>query len=460
MVAERQAAPELLLSELSPTALVGIDADGTVVAWDDGARELFGYERAEALGVALGELVIPARLRAAHEHGLRRARTDGLVTLVDTRLDMPAVHRDGHEFHVELVVTREGEHFVGRLRGLDGPAPVSGELYCAAKAHQRRERAELARLTTLVESLRVGVLVLDEHHRVVLANTAFVELFAIGSTPEQLRGTALTVPGDPPDHVLERDHAPVTLDGAALGHLWVFRDVTAQSAVRRGLEERNRLLLEVSSLKTEFVRVASHELRTPLTSIATFAAMLEDEGALDAADRLAAVTAIRRNADRMQVLVADLLLLAQLESGETTLSLGPVDVAAVVREIHPAAQVGAGPVTEADEALLWQLLSTAIGVVVAAADPDAPVAVAATAGGTGADEQWTVRVSTATDQPATAERLLSVRLPHPDAEGEHRTGALALMLAREIAARHGGKLTTAVDVDGMTVTVELPIRRA
>ena len=65
------------------------------------------------------------------------------------------------------------------------------------------------------------------------------------------------------------------LDGSTLGHLWVFRDVTAQAEVRRTLEERNRILTELSALKTEFVAVLSHELRTPLTSIATFAGMLD-----------------------------------------------------------------------------------------------------------------------------------------------------------------------------------------
>jgi len=100
------------------------------------------------------------------------------------------------------------------------------------------------------------------------------------------------------------------------------------------------------------------------------------------------------------------------------------------------------------------LLVTAVGVVAAAADPGAPVNASAVA----SHDRWTIRVSTETAEPATLERLLSTHLPHPDAEGEQRTGALALMLAREIATRHGGKLTSAVTPTGVTVTVALPIR--
>jgi PAS domain S-box-containing protein len=495
MAGEADPAPEpLLLAERSPSRLatVAIDAKGLVTAWDDGATALFGYTQNETIGIALAELVIPVRMRTAHENGLRRAERDGLTPLLDTRLDMPALHRDGHEFHVEIVVTREDAGFVARMRELGEPSPVSGELYLAAKGYQRRERIEVARLATLIESMGVGILLLDEHQRVVLANSAFVELFAIGLSPEKLRGTAPrgaggtftsafadrdaaeqrieeTVKRGRPTlgdevnlvggRVLERDYLPVILDGATLGHLWVFRDVTAQAEIRRGLEERNRMLTEVSELKTEFVRVASHELRTPLTSIATFAGMLaSDEGILDPDDRQAATTAIKRNADRMQILVADLLLLAQLESGETTLSTGPIDLPVLVREACDDAgvpvRISTGPAIEGDEALLWQLLVTAVGVVSAAADPGAPVNASAIAGG----NRWTIRINTETSEPATLERLLSTHLPHPDAEGEQRTGALALMLAREIATRHGGKLTSAVTPTGVTVTVALPIR--
>jgi PAS domain S-box-containing protein len=470
-------------------ATVAIDARGVITAWDAAATELFGYRGEETLGRPLSEVVVPVRLRAAHEAGLRRVHRDGYAPLLDTRLDMPALHRDGHEFHVEMVLAREDDQFVARLRGLDAPSPVSGELYLAAKGYQRRERLEMARMATLIESMTIGILLLDEHQRIVLTNAAFVELFELdkrGLTPDKLRGTAPRGPGGAfttafadreaaeqrieetvrrgrpamgeevvlaGGHVLERDYLPVALDGDTLGHLWIFRDMTAQAAVRRGLEDRNRMLTEVANLKTEFVRVASHELRTPLTSIATFASMLG--GHLDPDDEEIAVAAIRRNAERLQILVADLLLLAQLESGETSLTLRPLDLAAIVGEACNAAGVqatiGTGPRVEGDEAFLWQLVTTAVGVVVDAADPEAPVHASATCD----SGKWTVEVTTETAEPASEERLLSTRLPHPDAEGEHRTGALALMLAREIATRHGGALTTVVAEAGMTITLRL-----
>jgi signal transduction histidine kinase len=360
------------------------------------------------------------------------------------------------------------------------------------RAHdaEQRHRLAAARLSALIESLHVGVLLQDEQQRVVLTNSAFVEMFALGVSPDRLRaapagGAAFShvyadreaaeqrateavrrgrpILGDEvalsDGRAMERDYLPITMDGMTRGHLWVFHDVTSQLEVRRSLEERNRMLTELSALKTEFVRVASHELRTPLTSIATFADLLDDN-ALGAEEGLAAVSAIRRNADRMLLLVEDLLLLAKLESGDLPLAAEPVDIAALVRAVcadaHPpvpVAELPGGPTVVGDEPLLRQAFCAAINVVAAAAEPDRPDAVSAAA--TVDDDRWTVVFATATNEPASAERLLSTRVPHPVAAGEHRTGALAIMLAREIMARHLGTLTMSADPTGIAVTLTL-----
>jgi signal transduction histidine kinase len=231
----------------------------------------------------------------------------------------------------------------------------------------------------------------------------------------------------------------------------VLRAARDQDLPDPDLRERHRLLTELSQLRTEFIRVASHELRTPLTSIVTFATMLEagdDVVALEPADRQAALGVIRRNAERMQLLVADLLLLSQLETAETPLEVAPVDLAALLAFDGAHVVVGPGPAPLADEALLRQLFHTALGIAAIAG----PVSVDASF----AAGRWTVLVSVESAAALTAERLLSMRIPHPSQPGEYRTGALALMLGREIAARHGGSMVTSVDRPGVTVRITLP----
>jgi two-component system, OmpR family, sensor kinase len=76
--------------------------------------------------------------------------------------------------------------------------------------------------------------------------------------------------------------------------------------VRRQSEEQMR----------HFVADASHELRTPLTAIAGYIDVLSRRELVDPATLQSALTAMRRESDRMTRLVNDLLTLTRFESGK------------------------------------------------------------------------------------------------------------------------------------------------
>ena len=68
-------------------------------------------------------------------------------------------------------------------------------------------------------------------------------------------------------------------------------------------------------MRREFVANVSHELRTPLTIIKGFAeTLIDDEATLDPRARLRFTEKILNNAERLHVLVEDLLTLSRLES--------------------------------------------------------------------------------------------------------------------------------------------------
>jgi len=397
-----------------------------------------------------------------------------------------------------------------RVRGADGqwhavsfvaadlrenPA-VAGTVYYGtdvtrARAAELRVRAEAARLLTLVNSLSVGVLVQDGEHRILLANPALVEMFELGVEPARLAGGAF---GDPPPagvaptgwaalgqvshdgdnggaevvlhdgRVVERTYTPISVDGTDLGHLWVLRDVTVAADTRRALQEHNERLAALSALKSEFIAIVSHELRTPLTSISAFTEMLGGPGELTSPDAPAAVAAIARNTDRMLVLVQDLILLSQLETGDQSVATGAVDLADLAREVGDAIDVGAkviavrqdvgeGPLLEADEQLLRQLVHTVVGTV-AAITPGDEVALRAYADAT----HWTLVATAPTDEFITSEQLLAAPLAVLDDGSRQRSAALSILLARAIAHRHGGSLVTEVQQAATaTITVRLPL---
>ena len=123
---------------------------------------------------------------------------------------------------------------------------------------------------------------------------------------------------------------------------------TAQGLVRKvrehaaETERRRRELVEAQReadrLKDEFFALVSHELRTPLTSIIGYLELLREdtEGKLDE-EATEHLDIMERNADRLLRLVADILLVAQVQAGTFTVHTAEGDVSTVVAQAVEAA---------------------------------------------------------------------------------------------------------------------------
>ncbi|HMA20995.1 MAG TPA: PAS domain S-box protein, partial [Gemmatimonadaceae bacterium] len=115
---ERKAA--VLRSTLD--SIIIMDSSGIVLEFNPAAEKTFGYLREEAIGAHLADLVIPERLRQAHREGLERYVGTGEARVLNQRLELPALRKDGSEFTAELTITRndiEGEAtFTGVLRDI------------------------------------------------------------------------------------------------------------------------------------------------------------------------------------------------------------------------------------------------------------------------------------------------------------------------------------------------------
>jgi two-component system, OmpR family, sensor kinase len=87
-----------------------------------------------------------------------------------------------------------------------------------------------------------------------------------------------------------------------------------------------------------FIADASHELRTPLAAVRAYAELFARGASTRPDDLERSMSGITREAERMSLLVDDLLLLARLDEGRP-LERKPVDLAAVVGEAVDAARV-------------------------------------------------------------------------------------------------------------------------
>jgi PAS domain S-box-containing protein len=86
-------------------SIVTMDADGTVIEFNAAAERTFGYTKADAIGRALADLIIPPRLRNAHRAGLARYLATSEGRLLGKLIEITAVRSDGSEIPVELAIT-------------------------------------------------------------------------------------------------------------------------------------------------------------------------------------------------------------------------------------------------------------------------------------------------------------------------------------------------------------------
>jgi two-component system phosphate regulon sensor histidine kinase PhoR len=204
-----------------------------------------------------------------------------------------------------------------------------------------REQAE--RTSALFDRMVEGIIVVDAGGRIRLANRAAGELFgfappAAGRTileatrHHEVAAVAARLEREPEvlaqEVRLEARGAPRFLQFNALalrdpaggqdGAILVFHDLTR--------------LRELEGVRQEFVANVSHELRTPLSLIKSSTETLLDGAKEDAATLQRFLQIIDKHANRLTLLIDDLLLLSTLDSGGMRLNRQPLALRSAVQE--------------------------------------------------------------------------------------------------------------------------------
>jgi PAS domain S-box-containing protein len=86
-------------------AFIVMDSNGLITDWNRQAEITFGWSREEAIGRVLADTVLPERLRERHRRQLRHFLATGEGRFLGERLEIQALHRDGHEFPVEATMS-------------------------------------------------------------------------------------------------------------------------------------------------------------------------------------------------------------------------------------------------------------------------------------------------------------------------------------------------------------------
>ena len=86
-------------------AVVQMDFDGYITGWNHKAEEIFGWSAEEILEQTIEQTIIPERYREAHSTGMQRYLGTGESSVLNSLVEIYALHRDGHEFPIELSVS-------------------------------------------------------------------------------------------------------------------------------------------------------------------------------------------------------------------------------------------------------------------------------------------------------------------------------------------------------------------
>jgi protein-histidine pros-kinase len=126
--------------QASLDCLIVIDFEGRIAEWNPAAERTFGYERREALGRPVHELVIPERMRETYRIGVQALLEGGSdLPLMGSRTETLGIRRSGEEFPLELATTVWGS----------GPETV---LIASVRDLSDREEAAVARQASEAQS--------------------------------------------------------------------------------------------------------------------------------------------------------------------------------------------------------------------------------------------------------------------------------------------------------------------
>ncbi|MFB6937611.1 DUF4118 domain-containing protein [Streptomyces chartreusis] len=280
-------------------------------------------------------------------------------------------------------------------------------------------------------------------------------------------------PDDADVEVPVGDHMALALTGRVLPaeDRRVLAAFAAQSAVvldRQRLRheaDRAKELAEGNRIRTALLAAVSHDLRTPLAGIkASVSSLRSDDVAWSEEDRAELLEAIEEGADRLDLLVGNLLDMSRLQTGTVTPLIREIDLDEVVPMALGGVPEGSAeldvpetlPMVAVDKGLLERVVANVVENAVKYSPRDEPVLVSASAIADRVEVRVVDRGPGVPDE--AKERIFAPFQRYGDAPRGAGVG-LGLAVARGFAEAMGGTIS-AEDTPGGGLTMVLSLRVA
>ena len=426
-------------------------------------------------------------------------------SMADERLNLRYVDAFGDE-NLLIVPMRVGESPVGVIRASNKPPPGFSESDArlmnifatqAAVIVQnatlfREVMREARQLEAIISEASDGIAVVDSRGQIIAFNAAMESLTgwpraeAIGRDCEELIQTPASRAGDdagaalPLKTVLETKQSIPYSETVLLSRDGNRVDVGVsysyvpspwdESPLAVAIVRDISALKEVEGMKSDFVSLVSHELRTPLALIKGYiATLLRPDMELDPDTRHRFQIGINEAADRLGLIVHNLLSTSRIESGlfrphRKEIELVPL-VERVVSELQESAHGqlellwrGEGFRVVADGEQISLVLGNLIGNSIKYAGPNQEMSIRITVDGRKDDIKFTIRDRGIGIPKDLRGRIFEKFYRGPESQSAPGTG-LGLYICRKVIEAHGGMIELEGDSEpGTQISFVLPRR--
>lgn len=336
-------------------AIIIIDSYGRIIYWNPSAERIFGWQNEEVHFKLLSDTIIPKSMAEGHINGMKRRLTSGDSRILDTLMELPAIHKNGHELIIEIYIIcfeQEGEKY-----------------YCSfikdisqRKNNERSIVLQEEKYRNIIANMNLGLLEVDLHDVIMYANQSFCDMS--GYNLDELKGKKaadLFVREDQINFIHEKNEkrkesvsdsyeievwdkqgrphwwfvsgAPNYNDkGQLTGSIGIHLDITDQKRLEQELAEAKSFAEAAAKAKELFLANMSHEIRTPLNVIIGMIRQLTKEDL--STNQHFYVKQSESSAKHLLTILNNVLDIAKIESGDMEIVEESFSPSALAYNVH------------------------------------------------------------------------------------------------------------------------------